>query len=108
MCTASDPSGNAASCSFTYSVVDDQPPILIMPADEVLHATSPAGAPITYTITARDNCAFGSLTCTDLEGTPIAVSNTMECPVGETVMLVHGRGRGRSVHQWPLHHYRAQ
>jgi predicted outer membrane repeat protein len=47
-CTATDDSGNKASCSFTITVVDTTPPTITCPADITLEAISSAGVPATF------------------------------------------------------------
>ncbi len=49
-CVATDHSGNSATTSFTISVIDTQPPELIVPEAVVVPAESPMGAIVTYDI----------------------------------------------------------
>ncbi len=58
-CTASDTSGNHTQSTFTVTVNDDtlndlSPPAITVPADITVHATSPAGATVTFTTSALD------------------------------------------------------
>jgi hypothetical protein len=57
-CTATDAHGNSASKSFTVAITlstgDHTPPVLTVPANIKVNATSPAGAVVTYTVTATD------------------------------------------------------
>jgi hypothetical protein len=57
-CTATDAHGNGASKSFTVTITlssgDTTPPVLTVPANIKVNATSPAGAVVTYTVTATD------------------------------------------------------
>lgn len=53
-CSATDDAGNTGSSSFVVTVVDTTPPDLFLPADQLLEATGPAGAPATFTATATD------------------------------------------------------
>ncbi|MBI3848061.1 MAG: HYR domain-containing protein, partial [Planctomycetes bacterium] len=55
-CTASDAAGNSASCSFTLTVIDINPPSITCAANQVKECTSPSGATVTYTTTAVDDC----------------------------------------------------
>jgi hypothetical protein len=57
--TATDASGNTASCSFTITVVDNQKPAIICPPNITVNATSGScSAVVTYTTpTANDNCS---------------------------------------------------
>lgn len=57
-CTATDASGNVTSCSFTVTVIDTQPPVVICPADK---ETTASGCETSATVsidppTAQDNC----------------------------------------------------
>jgi IgGFc binding protein/HYR domain len=54
--TGTDQSGNRNSCSFTVTVVDNLAPSIVCPADRIVIATSPQGAPVSFTVTASDNC----------------------------------------------------
>jgi hypothetical protein len=53
-CTAADAGGNVAVGSFTVTVVDATPPVLTLPANLSLAATSAAGAIATYSASALD------------------------------------------------------
>jgi hypothetical protein len=53
-CTATDASGNHASDSFQADVHLNAAPVLSLPNDVTLEATSAAGAVATYTVTATD------------------------------------------------------
>lgn len=56
-CTATDASNNTASCSFTVTVNDTQPPTISCPASQTLEPTCPSGAIATYTApVGTDNC----------------------------------------------------
>ena len=78
-CTATDASGNTASASFDIDVIDSTPPILVLPADLTVDATSTGGAIVTFTATA-----------TDVVDTSVSVDCTPESgslfPTGETVV----------------------
>ncbi len=55
--TATDGAGNTATCSFTVRVNDTQAPVITCPANII--ATTAVGsctAPVTYAVTATDNC----------------------------------------------------
>ena len=59
VCTATDLSGNYSQTSFTVTVHDDtqgdiSPPVITVPANIILPATSPAGATVTFTSSALD------------------------------------------------------
>jgi hypothetical protein len=54
---ATDASGNTATCSFTVTVADVQPPSISCPGNISVIATSAAGAAVTYTTpVGTDNC----------------------------------------------------
>jgi hypothetical protein len=55
-CTATDAHGNSGSASFhvTVTVEDTTPPMITVPADFTVEATSSAGAAVTYTVTFSD------------------------------------------------------
>jgi len=76
-CTASDPSGNTATGSFTVSVVDTTPPTLNLPDNLSREATSPAGSVVTYTATASDAVAGTvPVTCTPTSGSTFPLGTT--------------------------------
>src|ERR1051325_860929 len=54
-CRAVDLSGNIATGSFIVTVGDTQPPVISFPPSVTAEATSPAGAFVTYVVTAVDN-----------------------------------------------------
>ena len=62
--TATDASGNTASCQFTITVLDNIAPSVICPANITVNATAgQCGAAVTYNATTNDNCS-GSSTIT--------------------------------------------
>lgn len=81
MYTATDSSGNAVSCSFDVTVVDDVPPAITCPADIELCSTDTNGAMVSFaTPVGTDNCAVD--TVVQIAGLP---SDTI-FPVGVTVV----------------------
>ena len=78
--TASDSSGNHASCTFNVTVRDTQGPALVCPADVTLEATSSRGAVVT----------FGLPTPVDAVTSSVTVSSDHESgsvfPVGQTTV----------------------
>jgi hypothetical protein len=54
-CTATDSHGNTGNNSFTVTVVDQTAPVLTVPANEVIPATSSAGAVVAYSVSATDD-----------------------------------------------------
>ena len=85
-CTAADAAGNAATGSFTVTVVDTTPPTLNLPAPLTLEATSAAGATGTFTATATD-LVDGSVpvSCAPSSGStfPLGVT-TVSCSASDT------------------------
>jgi parallel beta-helix repeat protein/predicted outer membrane repeat protein len=53
-CTATDDAGNVANGSFTITVVDTTDPILTVPANMTVNATTSAGEEVNFTATATD------------------------------------------------------
>lgn len=53
-CTASDSRGNTRSRSFTVTILDTFPPELTLPGNISVDATSPAGANVTFSVSAVD------------------------------------------------------
>ena len=56
VCTGTDASGNKSACSFSVTVIDDIPPVIVCPPDRMVSARSPEGASVFYTVSASDNC----------------------------------------------------
>ena len=71
-CTATDLTGNSSSADFEVLVLDDTPPVLIVPDVPPAEATSPTGATVDFVVTATD---FGvplapeTIVCTATDGT---------------------------------------
>jgi hypothetical protein len=76
-CTATDPLGNSASCTFTVTVVKDtSPPVIHCPPNLLLY-TCTNGAYAYYKVWATDGCDTNvSISCTPPSGTffPIGVT----------------------------------
>jgi hypothetical protein len=73
--TASEPGG--ASCSFTITVTDNQPPAITCPANiTVNNALNQCGANVSYSATASDNCPGTTITYTPASGSffPVGTS----------------------------------
>jgi len=60
----------------TFTVADEEPPTLSVPADFAVNATSPAGAVVTYAVSASDNVAVAGLTCSPASGTGFPIGTT--------------------------------
>jgi len=64
-CTATDASGNTASCTFTVTVVDTTPPQISCPADVTLVADAGCQAVFNTSATASDTCDPGPVVSSD-------------------------------------------
>ncbi|MDR6863414.1 HYR domain-containing protein [Phycicoccus sp. 3266] len=76
-CSATDLSGNKGSTSFAVTVADTTAPVVTVPKDVTLAATSAAGATYSYDATAKDN-VDGALTpsCSPASGSTFAFGDT--------------------------------
>ena len=76
-CSATDAASNTAHGSFTVTVQDTSAPILTLPEDIVKEATGPAGAIVTYSVTAND-AVDGAVTptCSPVSGSTFALGTT--------------------------------
>ena len=80
-CTATDAAGNMAEGTFAVVVMDTTSPLVVVPASITVEATSPAGAIVTFTVSASD-LASGALTpvCAPPSGSLFAVGTlTVAC-----------------------------
>jgi HYR domain len=76
-CTASDPSGNSASCSFPVTVVDNQPPTITCPGNITqCNDLGVCGATVNYVVKASDNCPGVTVSCSPLSGSSFAIGTT--------------------------------
>lgn len=80
--TATDGSGNTSTCSFTVTVNDIDPPVIICPADTILPADNSCTATLFYTVTATDNCTTNPV-ITQTQGLPSGSG----FPVGTTTNI---------------------
>lgn len=87
-CTATDASGNTATCSFTVTVNDTESPTIICPAN-ITQDNDPcqSGAVVNFTATASDNCGVASVTCSPSSGSFFNVGTTI---VTCTASDIHG------------------
>lgn len=73
-CTATDACNRSATGSFTITVQDTIPPVLVLPADLTVEATSAQGATVEFSATATDTVdAAPAVTCTPPSGSTLAV-----------------------------------
>jgi len=87
MVTATDASGNTATCSFTVTVLDTQPPVITCPPNQSV--TIPAGQPcgiVNYPApTASDNCPGVAVVCSPPSGSCFANgTTTVTCTATDT------------------------
>lgn len=83
-CAATDAAGNAATASFTVTVLDTTAPALALPGDLTVEATGPDGAAATWSASASDlvdgslapACAPASGSTFPLGATPVACAAT--------------------------------
>ncbi|MBI3417008.1 MAG: HYR domain-containing protein [Verrucomicrobia bacterium] len=75
--TATDASGNTSSCSFTVTVQDTQPPVIVCPANiSVPPDPGQTSAVVTYTVNASDNCSAVALLCNPASGSTFPAGTT--------------------------------
>ena len=78
--TATDAAGNTASCSFTVTVIDTQPPAIVCPSNVTAIAPGTC-ATVNYPVpVATDNCPAVGVSCSPAPGTcfPLGVT-TVRC-----------------------------
>src|SRR5437868_490765 len=76
-CTANDGHGNTASCSFTVTVADVEPPVITCSANKSVNTSGGVcTSNVTYTTTATDNCGTATVNCTPASGTAFALGTT--------------------------------
>jgi hypothetical protein len=79
-CTATDSSSRTASCSFTVTVADTQPPVIACPANltAVTATVNDACTVVNFTLTTNDNCSGTTIVCNPPSGTcfPVGVTTT--------------------------------
>jgi len=78
VCTAADAFGNQGSATFTVKVQDTTKPVLTLPANITVDATSPLGAVVTYAVSASD-IVSGSVAviCSKASGTTFPIGTTV-------------------------------
>jgi hypothetical protein len=75
--TATDPSGNTATCIQSVTVADDIPPTLTVPANIVVgNDPGQASAVVTYTVTASDNAPGVTVACSPPSGSVFPLGTT--------------------------------
>src|SRR5207249_1177277 len=75
--TATDASGNTATCAFTVTVVDNQPPQITCPSDMTVNATlGDCSTNVNFTVSATDNCPGVTMSSSPASGSGFAVGTT--------------------------------
>ena len=75
-CTATDAHGNSSTSSFRVTVRDTTAPVVTVPADVTVHATSPAGAVVTYVASATDAVGVATFVCVPASGSTFPIGTT--------------------------------
>lgn len=76
----SGPMGLDYRAEVTYTERVNTPPVLRLPADLTVDATSPAGAPVEFGVTADDDTDGVTVSCTAESGTTFAIgTTTVDC-----------------------------
>jgi hypothetical protein len=85
-CSASDAAGNSRTRNFTVTITDTFPPVLSLPTSITVHATSVAGANVTWSASAIDALDGAVATvCTPASGSFFAVGvTTVTCRASDT------------------------
>jgi len=77
VCIATDAAGNMATCSFSVTVRDAEPPTIICPADIALGCSIDLLVPALFTVSAYDNCdAQPTVICNPASGSGFPVGVT--------------------------------
>jgi hypothetical protein len=77
MCTAIDAHANPGSASFNVTVRDTTPPAVTVPANITTPATTFAGAPVNFTVSAIDQVdGIRPVACTKTSGSIISIGTT--------------------------------
>src|SRR6185436_6489252 len=76
-CTAADTAGNTSSCSFTVTVNETEPPVLVCPANIVTN-TAPGQSTqvVSYAPGASDNCPGVTVSCNPAAGSSFGTGTT--------------------------------
>jgi hypothetical protein len=74
-CSASDVRGNTSTATFTVTVRDTTPPVIVVPANIVVEATAPVGNAVSFVVTATDDVDPNpTVVCTPASGSIFAVN----------------------------------
>lgn len=84
-CSATDRASNRATCTFTVTVADREPPQIVCPPDLVVAAEDGSGAAVAFSVTASDNCAILAVACLPPSGSTFALGTTpIDCLVTDS------------------------
>jgi hypothetical protein len=76
-CLATDASGNTATGSFTVTLTGGTPPVIVAPRGVREEATGPAGAIVSFVVTASDAAGSVSVVCTPPSGSMFPLGITL-------------------------------
>jgi hypothetical protein len=77
VCTVTDGSGTQASCSFTVTVNDSEPPAIVCPADLAHEFEKRTGATVSFSPGVSDNCPNVSVMCVPASGSVFSIGTTL-------------------------------
>jgi parallel beta-helix repeat protein len=87
--SVTDTAGNVANCTMNVTVVDNEPPVLTVPAAPVFVANATTPLVVNFTVTATDNCS-ASVTCVPPSGSVFpAGRTTVACSAFDGVNTVN-------------------
>lgn len=76
-CSATNSYGLISTKSFKITVTDTSPPVLNLPSDQTVEATSPSGAVVNYTVSANDKVdGPTAVTCDTPSGSTFPIGTT--------------------------------
>ncbi len=70
-------SGLSNSCMATVTIVDTTPPVVACPGNIVTDAASPAGAVVSFSPAASDDCSLAGLTSSPTSGSTFGIGDTI-------------------------------
>jgi hypothetical protein len=85
-CTATDGTGNSAGCSFSVTVVDQEPPNITCTTNQIVEFVNITGAPVNYPPPAvTDNCPGVAYACVPPAGSVFPIgTTTVHCTATDT------------------------
>ncbi|HXF49458.1 MAG TPA: HYR domain-containing protein [Verrucomicrobiae bacterium] len=77
ICIAKDLAGNADTCSFTVTVIDTLPPVIVCPPNQTVNASGNCAAVVTYPPpTVIENCPPATVSCSPPSGSTFQAGTT--------------------------------